>query len=227
MELILISNTKLKIMLDESDMKQYKISDDTDCATLAARKAIRSILDTARQQVGFNTEGSEIFVQLYTSKRGGCELFVSKSELEGAQTGYIAEQTCADSRHGRRGQGGAPAEKKKYIKESAAEGALPAPQKTAHGRIAFSFPDLKSLFSVCKALYSRNILPESRAYLDGEGNCFLVLFGTGLAAYSRLDRLTFILEFGRRENSEQLSIYISEHCRELCGNRAIETLSEF
>ena len=81
MELIPINNSKLKIMLDESDMKEYNISDEADCANGETRQAIRHILDRARDQIGFNTEGSEIFVQLYTSKRGGCELFVTKSSF--------------------------------------------------------------------------------------------------------------------------------------------------
>ena len=78
MELILISNTKLKIMLNENDMQRYKIGSESDCAEPDTRRAIRSLLDCAREQIGFNTEGEEIFVQLYTSKKGGCELFVTK-----------------------------------------------------------------------------------------------------------------------------------------------------
>ena len=78
MELILISNTKLKIMLNESDMQKYHIGSESDCAEISTRKAIRSLLECARDQIGFNTDGEEIFVQLYTSKHGGCELFVTK-----------------------------------------------------------------------------------------------------------------------------------------------------
>ena len=87
MELILISNTKLKIMLDESDMKKYHIGSEVDCSGGTTRKAIRSLLDRARDQIGFNTEGEEIFVQLYASKRGGCELFVTKCKTPSAQEG--------------------------------------------------------------------------------------------------------------------------------------------
>ena len=80
MELIPINNSKLKIMLDENDMKEYNIGDEADCANSATRLAIRHILDCAKDKIGFNTEGAEIFVQLYTSKHGGCELFVTKSD---------------------------------------------------------------------------------------------------------------------------------------------------
>ena len=60
MELILISKSKLKIMLDERDMREYHINDETDCAELKAREAIRSILDRARDEVGFETEGFSV-----------------------------------------------------------------------------------------------------------------------------------------------------------------------
>lgn len=237
MELILISNTKLKIMLDESDMRQYKISDDTDCAQPAARKAIRSILDTARERVGFNTEGAEIFVQLYTSKKGGCELFVSKirltdpvttstSDLEEAQ---VKEVCSSEKKLRRRNTGLCQSERKKEsVTDIQALAVKPAStQSLGCGRIAFSFPSIDSLFSVCRTLKKNGILPDSRAYADFNGNFYLILFNTGMSAYSRLDKLTFILEYGKRENPDSLSTYMNEHGREICGERAIETLCNF
>ena len=231
MELILISSNKLKIMLDESDMKQYKISDDTDCAELAARKAIRSILDTAREQVGFNTEGSEIFVQLYTSKRGGCELFVSKSELSerDAKNSGSTEADSPEKKQKKKAPQGPAYEQKKYSHDTSSSKAL-CPTSTGRagcGRMAFSFASSKALFSVCRILRSRGILPDSRAYCDQNGKYYLLLTGTGMAAYSRLDKLTFILEYGKRENPEHLCSYINERCREICAAQAIETLADF
>lgn len=231
MELILISKSKLKIMLDESDMKQYKISDDTDCAELAARKAIRSILDTAREQVGFNTEGSEIFVQLYTSKRGGCELFVSKSELSGKdnEDGRDGDPESQEKKQKKKVSQSPACEKKKNPHDASSPRAL-CPTSTGRagcGRMAFSFASQKSLFSVCRILRSRSILPDSRAYRDESGRYYLFLTGTGMAAYSRLDKLTFILEYGKKENPEHLCSYINERCFEICASRAIETLAEF
>ena len=68
MELIPINDSKLKIMLDESDMKELNICEEADCANNETRHAIRTILERAKNQIGFNTEGSEIFVQLYASR---------------------------------------------------------------------------------------------------------------------------------------------------------------
>ena len=79
MELIRINENKLKIMLSEGDMKQYAL----DCASLdydntETRRAFWSILDEAKHQTGFDAASQRVFVQLYPSKEGGCEMFVTK-----------------------------------------------------------------------------------------------------------------------------------------------------
>ncbi len=227
MELILISNSKLKIMLDENDMQQYHICDEADCAQAETRRAIRSILDRAKDQVGFNTEGSEIFVQLYTSKKGGCELFVTKSKL--SET--LSE---ADSRDSER-----PPDKKQKKKDTqkscgrsdeisckavTPRGEITPSVKREYGRIAFSFLTLEDILSVCRILNDIGIDSDSRAYADDLGNFYLIILNTGMSAYSRLDKLTFILEYGERENVDILNTYVSEHGRMICGEHAIEIL---
>jgi len=82
MELILISDSKLKVMLSAEDMRRY----DLNCEKLededaASRRAFWNILDEARQRTGFDPAGERVFVQLYPSKSGGCEMFVTKLGL--------------------------------------------------------------------------------------------------------------------------------------------------
>lgn len=237
MELILISNTKLKIMLNEYDMQQYKIGNDSDCAEPATRHAIRSLLERAREQIGFNTEGEEIFVQLYTSKRGGCELFVTKcantepadSLLEEVKKQIPSEKLSTDKRAKKASH---LPDRPQHTYENSTipiekEMKKPIHKQTPSGRIAFSFPDCQSLIKVCRILYRSAICPESRAFADQEGNCYLLLLNTGMSAFARLDRLTFILEYGKRENPDCLTSYISEHGKVICDERAIETLYAF
>ncbi len=197
MELILISKSKLKIMLDERDMLEYHINDETDCAELKAREGIRNILDRARDEVGFETEGAEIFIQLYTSKKGGCELFVSKNKLPA-----IPERTSAK-------------------KEDDGK------KKNSQTKMAFSFPTVNELIAVCRELKRMNAPYKSAAFADGDGRAYLMLYNVGQSLYSRLDRLTFILEFGNRENPTTLSSYIVERCRTVCSDGAIQVLSRF
>ena len=232
MELILISNTKLKIMLDESDMRKYHLSNESDCANAGTRKAIRSLLERARDQIGFNTEGEEIFVQLYTSKHGGCELFVTKSQM--------CEATAPIEEHFRDQLNQKNQTDQRPTSPRLPERCSPEPEPsdrsshiitekpiTRSSRIAFSFTEPEYLFSVCKTLSRANIRSQSSAFADDAGNYYLLLLDVGMSAYSRLDKLTFILEYGKRENPDCLASYINEHGKVICREKAIETLCNY
>ncbi len=227
MELILISNTKLKIMLNENDMQRYKIGSESDCAEPDTRRAIRSLLDCAREQIGFNTEGEEIFVQLYTSKKGGCELFVTKCQEnalceEGAER--LAKSAMASY------EGRYPSRQHDLERASATTVKERKTTSTTHAkkeRIAFSFPDCASLLKVCRILDRSDFRADSRAFADDGGNYYLLLTKTGTSAYARLDRLSFIVEYGKRENPDCLVSYIYEHGKVICNRNAIETLAQF
>lgn len=79
MELIIISESKLKIMLSAPDMARYELeSNRMDCGDVRTRAAFRHIFDDARAEIGFDTEGERLYVQFYASKEGGCEIFVTK-----------------------------------------------------------------------------------------------------------------------------------------------------
>lgn len=224
MELILISKSKLKIMLDERDMLEYHITDDTDCAEPSARRAIRSILDRARDEIGFETEGSEIFIQLYTSRRGGCELFVSKSKIP-----------SLPERASRLGNEKAPREsaddkacpRNAVEDKSAQKSAEESKKRGNQAKMAFSFPAINDLISVCRELKRRGTVYKSSAFTDGDGRAYLILYDVAGSLYQRLDKLTFILEFGDRESVSPLLSYISEWGKILCGESAIERLAEF
>ena len=82
MELILINDDKLKIMLSREDMQKYNIDGDADYSKLSTRCAIKDLLSEAKQMVGFSTDGESYLVQLFTSRTGGCEIFVTKGEGE-------------------------------------------------------------------------------------------------------------------------------------------------
>ena len=235
MELILISNTKLKIMLDESDMKKYNISSECDCAGGSTRKAIRSLLECAKDKVGFNTDGEEIFVQLYASKRGGCELFVTKCKEPQAKEApeRIKSPILSDGAERER-RAEKPPRLPEAKKEKRDERTELKPYEGASikkdcqsSRIAYSFKDLKSLLTVCKILAERKTFNESRSFCDGDGNFYLLLLCSCASAFSRLDSLTFIIEYGKRENPDCLASYINEHGRVICREKAIETLRNY
>ena len=79
MELIQISESKLKIMLSETDMIKYSLDgEELDYSNDETRRAFRRMLSRAREISGFDTRGERIFVQMYPSRGGGCEVFVTK-----------------------------------------------------------------------------------------------------------------------------------------------------
>ncbi len=228
MELILINSSKLKIMLDKSDMREYNIGDDSDCTGAQTRRAIRTILDRAKDQIGFNTEGEEIFVQLYSSKGGGCELFVTKSHLSDTLS---SARTQSDAIQG---------EKKSKKREISQRGdechsltlknpndTLPSVKPRESSRSYFSFTSFEDLCGVCRVLRKKMLPVESRAFSDSSGRYFLSISSAGMSAYTRLDKLTFILEYGERERSDATSTYLAEHGKILIKDDAVEVLGMF
>ncbi len=79
MELLLISDTKLKVTLTHEDMKRLDIScDGLDYDNTQTRRAFWQILDEAKSKTGFDAARDRVFIQVYPSKCGGCEMYVIK-----------------------------------------------------------------------------------------------------------------------------------------------------
>lgn len=79
MEYILINDSKLKIILDSQELAEWDISaDELDYANPAARQVFEGLLGYAKKELGFDTAGYKILLQLFPSKDGGCELFVTR-----------------------------------------------------------------------------------------------------------------------------------------------------
>lgn len=224
MEIIPINESKLKIMLDEHDMKELNICDEADCANNETRHAIRTILDRAKLQLGFNTEGAEIFVQLYTSKSGGCELFVTKSRMP------RQPDIDSDKKDNKKQKKHDTQQKRSYSDDchalSVHTEALPKSRKNEYGKMAFSFDSLHDVCAVCRVLQARGTEVTAVAYRGDADDYYLVLNNTNLSAYSRLDALTFILEYGKRERIDYINTYLCEHGKMICPENAVEILSK-
>ena len=79
MEYILINDSKLKIILDSHELTEWDIHvDELDYANPAARQVFEGLLGYAKKELGFDTTGYKILLQLFPSKDGGCELFVTR-----------------------------------------------------------------------------------------------------------------------------------------------------
>lgn len=78
-EYILIGDAKIKVMLEQKDMEYYDISAiDIDYENAATRRAFRRILEDVKARTGFDMTCEQVLVQVYPSRDGGCEMFVTK-----------------------------------------------------------------------------------------------------------------------------------------------------
>ncbi len=90
MEVIFINEQKLKVMLSQSDLSQYEITaKELDGDSGESVRALRHILECAKEKTGFDTAKSRLFVQAYSDKTGGCELYVTKLSKGGAEAGVF------------------------------------------------------------------------------------------------------------------------------------------
>ena len=79
MELIRISDSKLKIILNEADMRRYALSSDSlSYENTETRRAVREMLTEARDEIGFDAAAERLLIQAYPSREGGCEFYVTK-----------------------------------------------------------------------------------------------------------------------------------------------------
>ncbi len=93
MDFLVVSDSKLKIMMSRDDMKKYGIDgDNIDYDNPKIRRSFWRILDVARSECGFEASGDKVLIQFYPSK-DGCEIFVTKLGLISAG----AERTIAKS----------------------------------------------------------------------------------------------------------------------------------
>ena len=78
MELLRIGDNKLKVTLSGEDMEHYRLdSESMDYDTTETRSAFWQILDEAKHKTGFDAGGGRIFVQIYSSRACGCEMYVT------------------------------------------------------------------------------------------------------------------------------------------------------
>lgn len=205
MELILISSSKLKIMLSDEDMEKYDLKAETvDYDNTATRRAFWSILDDAKNETGFDAASDRLFIQMYPSKDGGCEMFVTKLGTLCAEEAPPAP--C-------------PPDRKRQRSALSPKGE----ERTKERLSVYSFESLEWLLEVCRRLLRVKWKGRSRAYKAFDGKCYLFLYERG-EALPLLTRFSFIGEYGIAEHAETVSLYIKEYASPLCENAAVETL---
>ena len=146
MDFIQLGADRLKIMLSRADMDEYSIDcDSMDYGDTGTRRAFWSILDEAKRETGFNAASGRAYIQVYRSREGGCELFVTmlSCDLDDASSDGFSLSYEEGSPEGR--------------------------------SEAFYFESIEGLLSACAALEGAGYAGGSRAYAVCSGGYCLVL----------------------------------------------------
>ncbi|MBE6702877.1 MAG: adaptor protein MecA [Ruminococcaceae bacterium] len=204
MEWIRISSNKLKIMLSAEDARRYALDCETaDYADVMTRKAFRDILTDVKQKADFDATEDKVYIQMYPSKEGGCELFVTKMGLllsdDSAQPIPKAD----------------PKRPKNAVRTS--------PPRLR--RAAFFFSDLNHLTALCRRL-SGSYSGESEVWLDEKEKWWLLLTDNG-NPLTLCKEYPFVQEYGRSVNVNEARAWLPEHGKKLCAPSAIETFRKF
>ena len=202
MELIRISDHKLKIMLTPTDMRQFELNADTfgdDSAQM--HRTFRLLLREIRKKTDFDADDTSISVQYFPSREGGCEMFISR--LLPREDAERAPLPC--------------------IKKTQM---IPACTSSGFSReLVYRFADLQNLLSVCKRLDSLGYRGESRAFCDECGAYYLFFSVSAPSPFTIPDEYFFLSEYGSIENCGIQRTYLREHGHEISHRDAVHQLA--
>ena len=204
MELLRISDSKLKVMMNRQDLADFQLrAEELDYSNTETKRMFWDILNQAKHTLGFVTDGARVLVQLFPSRDGGCEMFITK----------IGE-ICHSCQQGE--EGGSPLLPLLHYKPS---------HHSSGGRPGvFGFDTLEWMISVCHRLCGIGYAGESEAYIGDNGRYYLFLEGLDPTGYLPLDEYSFIVEYGSAENVEAVRGFLGEHGKVICKKRAVEQL---
>lgn len=206
MEYILINESKLKVTLEGSDLEELELSaDELDYADPEAKRLFGDILSYAKEEFGFDTSGHRVLLQLYPSKDGGCEIFITR----------LSKFSESDSKNGENHAFTTPRRETSKRKR----------------RRAFRFERLSHLVGACKRLSELHPTPCAEVYVNEAREWFLLLSlqdSEGAEALDMLpiNELSFLHEYGSAEDVKALSLYLGEYGKPIAKTDAIKLISK-
>ena len=96
MELILISASKLKVILDADESRKYKITDAPGGVRKCDKSCLSEILDDIYRLSGFDTKSDSLSIEIFESKSGGCEMFITKQAEKRTYTQKEIKKLCRE-----------------------------------------------------------------------------------------------------------------------------------
>ena len=206
MELIRISDSKVKIMLTPTDMCHFELSNgDFGDNSQKMRRAFRNLLKEVKRQIDFDADDERLSIQYFPSREGGCEMFLT----------HLQPLICAGETNDR-------------LPVTRCESDLslfPKYNTVFHHSRAYRFDGIDDLLSVCRRLVRCGYIGESSAYADEQKRYFLILSVTSASPFSIPEELQFILEYGILQSAAEVRLYIREHGNVIREKNAIEILA--
>ena len=174
LEVLKISNTKIKIMLSADDMKRYSLSaDELDYNDTKTRAKVWRILDFIKKNHGFEPEGDKLLIQFYPSKDGGSELFVTK--LSGLSRGN-----------------------EKFMSKSGNVTMLDSK------RTMYSFESLSDLIQASKIISNTDRIEDSNLFYSESEGYYLEITERGASRLGEICEFAILLEFASKTPKERI-----------------------
>lgn len=234
MELIVISESKIKIMLTEPDMRHYHLNtSDMNCSDEHTQAAFRHIFADAHKEIGFDTEGKRLFVQLYTSAEGGCEIFVTALERKtrGVQNVHLPEQGLDDQPNNNHNVLSVYSENmsigEKTLLEHIYDSQIEESSCASRQLVMFRFTELKSLLQACHRLLCDGYKERSAVFVEETLNgdmWYLSFYVTEEPSSCFREKISIVAEYGRQVAENYVDMYLGEHGRCICQDEAVQIL---
>lgn len=77
MEIVKISDKSIKFCLTPDEVKEYELYEGCELDTSEMKKIFTRLLSQAKKEVGFKYAKENIVAEIFSSRDGGCEIFVS------------------------------------------------------------------------------------------------------------------------------------------------------
>lgn len=204
MDLILISEEKLKIILSEEDLKELNIDiESLDYSRVATKRVFWEILDKAKETAGFDADKCKLYVQVFPSQDGGCEMFITKF------SSIVSKKTSRQSKTYR----------------------ITKSTQDKNGKlIAGQFDDICKL---CKRLRENNSRICASLFYDASGVYILTVEKKHrMPSYISSNKSLsvsfpeYLCEYGSVHTLNEKSMsYLNEHCKRITEGNAIEVLT--
>ena len=211
MEMILISSNKLKIIMSKAELEKFYLTTDIlDYQNTETKRMLWDLLFKAKRTAGFDPDGYRVFVQLYPSKDGSCELFVTKII---ASDKSICDMFSSNEEEYDENEDVSPEydrcedidERKKCV--------------------VFAMDSLDALSDACRRLVELSFSSESSVYIFN-GTFYLLLFVNHQYINYPIDEFSFLGEYGTPNLSKEIFMNLYEFGKVIREGDAIKTFAE-